>query len=53
MIMDEPTAALNSAEVERLFSIIANLRQRGIAVLYVSHRLSEDFPHCRPGYRAA
>jgi ABC-type sugar transport system ATPase subunit len=43
MIMDEPTAALNSAEVERLFSIIANLRQRGIAVLYVSHRLSEIF----------
>ncbi|MCC6616119.1 MAG: sugar ABC transporter ATP-binding protein [Anaerolineae bacterium] len=43
MIMDEPTAALNSAEVERLFSIIASLRQRGVAVLYVSHRLSEIF----------
>ncbi|MCC7206659.1 MAG: sugar ABC transporter ATP-binding protein [Anaerolineae bacterium] len=43
MIMDEPTAALNSAEVERLFEIIADLRQRGVAVLYVSHRLSEIF----------
>jgi len=43
MIMDEPTAALNSAEVERLFEIIASLRQRGVAVLYVSHRLSEIF----------
>ncbi len=43
MIMDEPTAALNSAEVERLFEIIAGLRQRGVAVLYVSHRLSEIF----------
>ncbi len=43
MIMDEPTAALNRSEVERLFEIIASLRQRGVAVLYVSHRLSEIF----------
>jgi ABC-type sugar transport system ATPase subunit len=43
MIMDEPTAALNSAEVDRLFEIMAELRQRGAAVLYVSHRLSEIF----------
>ncbi|MGC8878099.1 MAG: sugar ABC transporter ATP-binding protein, partial [Anaerolineae bacterium] len=43
IIMDEPTAALNAGEVERLFTIIANLRQRGIAVLYVSHRLNEIF----------
>ncbi|HVO69284.1 MAG TPA: sugar ABC transporter ATP-binding protein [Aggregatilineaceae bacterium] len=43
MIMDEPTATLNSAEVDRLFEIIASMRQRGIAVLYVSHRLSEVF----------
>ncbi len=43
MIMDEPTAALNSAEVDRLFEIVAELRERGVAVLYVSHRLSEIF----------
>ena len=43
MIMDEPTAALNSAEVDRLFEIVAQLRGRGVAVLYVSHRLSEIF----------
>jgi ABC-type sugar transport system ATPase subunit len=43
MIMDEPTAALNSAEVERLFEIILDLRGRGVAVLYVSHRLAEIF----------
>ena len=43
MIMDEPTAALNSAEVDRLFDIVAELRGRGVAVLYVSHRLSEIF----------
>lgn len=43
IVMDEPTAALNAAEVERLFEIIAGLKQRGAAVLYVSHRLNEVF----------
>ncbi len=43
VIMDEPTAALNAAEVERLFEIIHNLRSRGVAILYVSHRLNEIF----------
>ena len=43
MIMDEPTAALNSVEVDRLFEIVSDLRTRGVAVLYVSHRLSEIF----------
>ena len=42
-MMDEPTAALNAAEVERLFAIIEKLRRRGIAVLYVSHHLREIF----------
>jgi ribose transport system ATP-binding protein len=41
--MDEPTAALNAAEVARLFEIIEKLKRRGIAVLYVSHRLREIF----------
>jgi galactofuranose transport system ATP-binding protein len=43
IIMDEPTAALNAAEVERLFEIVAELRRRSVAVLYVSHRLGEIF----------
>ena len=43
IMMDEPTAALNAAEVDRLFEIIAALKQHGIAVLYVSHRLNEVF----------
>jgi len=43
IMMDEPTAALNGAEVDRLFQIIATLKQRGVAVLYVSHRLNEVF----------
>jgi ABC-type sugar transport system ATPase subunit len=41
--MDEPTAALNAGEVARLFEIIERLKRRGIAVLYVSHRLREIF----------
>lgn len=43
MIMDEPTAALNTVEVERLFDIITGLKKRNVAVLYVSHRLKEIF----------
>jgi ABC-type sugar transport system ATPase subunit len=41
LVMDEPTAALASAEVEKLFGVIRELRGRGIGVLFVSHRLDE------------
>ena len=41
--MDEPTAALADAEVERLYSVIADLRAAGVGVVYVSHRLEEVF----------
>jgi ribose transport system ATP-binding protein len=40
-VMDEPTAALTHAEADRLFAVIADLKARGAAILYVSHRLSE------------
>jgi len=43
LVMDEPTAALTLEEVERLFGVIAGLRARGVAVIYVSHRLEEIF----------
>jgi rhamnose transport system ATP-binding protein len=43
LIMDEPTASLSLHEVERLFSIVRPLRDRGLAVLFVSHRLEEVF----------
>lgn len=43
LIMDEPTAALNSAEVEALFNVLAALKARGVTLLYVSHRLDEIF----------
>ncbi|HWK68887.1 MAG TPA: sugar ABC transporter ATP-binding protein [Rhizobiaceae bacterium] len=41
VIFDEPTAVLTGEEVERLLAIIFELRARGIAVLYISHRLDE------------
>lgn len=44
--MDEPTAALAEHEVELLYSIIATLTARGVAILYVSHRLKEIFELC-------
>ncbi len=43
ILMDEPTAALSRAEVEKLFRSIEQLCQRGVAVLYISHILEEIF----------
>lgn len=47
IIMDEPTAALNDAEIERLHSIVINLAKEGKAVIYVSHHLEEVFQICQ------
>jgi ABC-type sugar transport system ATPase subunit len=44
--MDEPTAALAGHEVELLYAIIRRLTDRGVAILYVSHRLKEIFDLC-------
>ncbi len=41
LILDEPTASLTAREVERLFGVIANLRERGAGIIYISHRLEE------------
>ncbi|MFG3290635.1 sugar ABC transporter ATP-binding protein [Streptomyces sp. NPDC048179] len=41
LVLDEPTSALSAAEAERLFALVEKLRDDGIAVLYVSHRLGE------------
>jgi len=43
IIMDEPTAALSSTETRRLFEIIEDLKNQGVTVLYISHRLDEIF----------
>jgi len=47
IVMDEPTAALTTTEVERLFGIAETLRARGAAVLFISHRLEEVFSLCQ------
>jgi rhamnose transport system ATP-binding protein len=41
VIMDEPTAALTNREAERLFAVIKGMQERGVGVIYVSHRLKE------------
>jgi rhamnose transport system ATP-binding protein len=46
LILDEPTASLSAHEVERLFTIVRRLRDRGVAILFVSHRLDEVFALC-------
>jgi ribose transport system ATP-binding protein/rhamnose transport system ATP-binding protein len=46
IVLDEPTAALTSAEVHDLFRIIRALTARGVAILFVSHRLDELFAIC-------
>lgn len=46
VIMDEPTSSLEPREVRTLFGVIRMLRERGIAVIYVSHRLDELYEIC-------
>jgi ribose transport system ATP-binding protein len=43
LVMDEPTSALTSREVDQLFLLIATLAQRGVAVVYITHRLDEVY----------
>jgi rhamnose transport system ATP-binding protein len=43
LIMDEPTAALNESDVDQLFDIVRLLRERNVAIIYISHRLVEVF----------
>src|SRR5438046_4272417 len=46
IVMDEPTSSLSVRESEHLFQLLAKLKQRGITVIYVSHRLEEIFRLC-------
>jgi ribose transport system ATP-binding protein len=46
LVMDEPTSALQSSEVEVLFDVVRGLRGEGISVIYISHHLEEVFEIC-------
>ena len=43
LVLDEPTAALTDSEVETLFGILQSLRERGVGMIYISHKLDEVF----------
>lgn len=43
MVMDEPTSSLTPGEVERLFAIVRQLREQGVAIVFIGHRLEEVF----------
>ena len=43
LIMDEPSAPLTGAEVESMFRVILHLKEAGVAIVYISHRLNEIF----------
>ena len=46
IVMDEPTSSLSVRESEHLFGLLGQLKQRGVTVIYVSHRLEEIFRLC-------
>lgn len=43
LIMDEPTSALNATETNNLFRIMRSLKERGVSIIYISHRIDEMF----------
>jgi ribose transport system ATP-binding protein len=43
LVLDEPTAALSDKETEKLFAAIASLKAKGVAMVYISHRMAEVF----------
>lgn len=46
IIMDEPTAALTDREIEKLFDVIRSLKNAGVSIVYISHRMEEIFTIC-------
>lgn len=46
IIMDEPTSSLDSEETQRLFEVIRELKEKGVAIIYISHRMDEIYQIC-------
>lgn len=46
IIMDEPTSAITDKEVEQLFGIIRSLKEKGVSIIYISHKMDEIFRIC-------
>lgn len=46
IVLDEPTSSLTDEEVNKLFSIVRNLKQKGVSFIYISHRMDEIFQIC-------
>ena len=53
VLMDEPTAAISVRQVAEVLNLIRHLRDRGIAVVLISHRMPDVFDRRRPGHRDA
>ena len=46
VIMDEPTAALTERETDRLFEVMKKLKNKGVSIIYISHRMEDVFANC-------
>src|SRR5690625_6426136 len=46
IVMDEPTAALTDREIKSLFKMVTALREKGVSIIYISHRMEEIFEIC-------
>lgn len=46
IVLDEPTSSLTEREVSKLFSIVQNLKQKGVSFIYISHKMDEIFQVC-------
>ncbi len=46
IVMDEPTSSLTSTEVAQLFGMIRSLREKGVSIIYISHKMEEIFKIC-------